>query len=138
MFYKHCRSILELAVPAWNPGLTKAEINQLERVQKTACAIILGAQYKTYKLAIKQLGMEKLDTRREAICLKFGKKALTSEKFSHWFAESEGNKPLPKTRYQKSKIPEQLKPVKTRTRRFKKSPIPYLTELLNNNTNGTQ
>ena len=37
VYYKQCRSVLELAAPAWTPGLTKSEINQLERVQKAAC-----------------------------------------------------------------------------------------------------
>ena len=134
MYYKHCRNILELAVPAWNPGLTKAEINQLERVQKAACAIMLGPQYKTYNLALKQLAMERLDTRRETICLNFGKKVLNSEEFCNWFNPNEGNKVPPKTRKQKTLIVDPLKSVTTRTQRFQKSPIPYLTNLLNNNT----
>ena len=49
VYYKQCRSILELAVPAWNPALTNSESDQIERIQKTACAIILGDKYKSYK-----------------------------------------------------------------------------------------
>ena len=36
------RCLLEYAVPVWNSGLTKHEINQQERVQKCALAIIFG------------------------------------------------------------------------------------------------
>ena len=42
VYFKQCRSVLELAAPAWTPGLTRTEIKQLERVQKSACSIILG------------------------------------------------------------------------------------------------
>ena len=45
VYYKQCRSVLEMAAPAWTPGLTKTEISQLERVQKAACAIILGKKF---------------------------------------------------------------------------------------------
>ena len=87
----------------------------------------------TYKLALKQLNIERLDLRREEIFLKFGIKALKSERFCNWFTPKEGNKYPPKTRKQETQIVNKLKPVTTRTRRFEKSPIPYLTELLNNN-----
>ena len=75
-----CRSVLELAAPAWTPGLTKTEISQLERVQKTACGIILGGKITSYKSALKILNMETLESRREQISLKFAKRALKSEK----------------------------------------------------------
>ena len=61
VYHKQCRSVLELAVPAWTPGLTRTEINQLERVQKTACAIILGDEYKSYGSALTILKMETLE-----------------------------------------------------------------------------
>ena len=44
-------------VPAWTPGLTQTEVKQLERVQKSACAIILGEHYISYKLALRKLNM---------------------------------------------------------------------------------
>ena len=34
VYIKQVRSVLELAVPVWEPGLTKSEKGQLERVQK--------------------------------------------------------------------------------------------------------
>ena len=54
------RSVLEFAVAAWNPGLTLKQINQLERVQKTAFAVILGFEYENYSKALKLLNMETL------------------------------------------------------------------------------
>ena len=53
VYSKQCRSVLELAVPAWAPGLTSKESRQIERVQKNVFAIILGDKYKSYKNALK-------------------------------------------------------------------------------------
>ena len=118
VYIKQCRSVLELAVPAWTPGLTVINSNQIERVQKTALAIIMGEEYTTYSRALIKLNMETLVDRRTALCLKFAKKAYKSEKFSQWFCDNETD--------------IQLAEIKTRTARYWKSPLPYLTDLLNN------
>ena len=120
VYEKQCRSVLEMAVPAWSPGLTKTNANQIERVQKTACAIMLGEKYTSYENALNVLEMETLSDRRSALCLGFAKKAYISEKFQLWFAEDGDNV-----------TDFQLHDVKTRTKRFKKSPLPYMTEVLN-------
>ena len=129
VYFKQCRSVLELAAPAWTPGLTKTEIYQLERVQKTACEIILQSKLQSYKSALKILNMETLEIRREQISLKFAKKAIKSEKFKQWFAMEDSTEPNIRTRGYKPN-PE-LKPVTFKRMRYKNSPIPYLTELLN-------
>ena len=41
MYTKHCRSILEYAVPAWQGAVTAQEKQDIERVQKVALRIIL-------------------------------------------------------------------------------------------------
>ena len=129
VYFKQCRSVLELAAPAWTPGLTRTEINKLERVQKSACAIILGKEYQSYKSALKILNMETLERRRETISIKFANKALKSEKFKKWFSIDSTSEPNIKTRNYKPR--PKLKPVTIRKTRFEKSPLPYLTELLN-------
>ena len=48
VYVKQCRSVLELAVPAWSPGLTVGNANQIERVQKAALAISMGEKYSSY------------------------------------------------------------------------------------------
>ena len=98
-------------------------------VQKTACAIILGKKFQSYKSALKILNMETLEIRREYISLDFARKALKSEKFKQWFAMEERTEPNIRTRGYRQK-PE-LKPVTSKRMRYKNSPIPYLTELLN-------
>ena len=131
VYYKQCRSILELAVPAWAPGLTSKECKQIERVQKTALAVILGESFKSYSQALKKLSAESLKCRRRNICLKFAIQAQKSERFSRWFADSNEQKPNFNTRHFGAKMKHTFKPVKTRTRRYLRSPLPYLTNLLN-------
>ena len=60
VFNKQVRSVLELAVPAWDPGLTIEEEKQIERVQKTAFQMILGVDYISYKKALEILECETL------------------------------------------------------------------------------
>ena len=117
-------------MPAWTPALTNSESNQIERVQKTACAIILGENYTSYKRALKILNMKTLQVRRSALCLSFAKKALKSDKFSSWFSFNTNN--YDKTRSEK----DILTLVKTRTDKYKKSPVPYLTTILNDHLKG--
>ena len=52
------RSVLEFAIAAWNSGLTKSQVNQIERVQKTAFAVILGINHIDYKHSLDTLKME--------------------------------------------------------------------------------
>ena len=127
VYIKQCRSILELAAPVWTPGLTSENIISLERVQKSACAIILGRKYVGYKDAIKNLGIDTLEQRRLELCLKFAKTCSKSDKFKSWFQMAETA--TVSTRSRK----ELYKNVPTRTERFEKSSIPFLTRLLNSN-----
>ena len=120
VYEKQCRSVMEMAVPAWSAGLRKSESNQIERVQRAALAIILGDEYNSYSKALKTLKMETLVERREILCLTFAKKTYMNDKFKHWFVENDG-----------PQSENKLKEVKARTRRYRNSPIPYLTGLLN-------
>lgn len=119
VYIKQCRCVLELAAPVWSAGISDMESKQLERVQKTAFAVILGRSYISYEQALEELEMESLEDRRLDLCISFAKKAQKHEKFQNWFELSDALTP---TTYQ---------PVPCRTKRFKKSPLPYLTALLN-------
>ena len=59
----------------WSSSLTKKDIGSIERVQKSAFAIILGAKYRDYEAACTKLSMEKLTRRREKLALNFAKKS---------------------------------------------------------------
>ena len=124
LYNKHIGTILEYAAPVWHSALTEEDRLRLERVQKSALHIILGAKYKSYSSALKLTGTRTLFETRRKICLKFAKKSLKSNKFGKWFKT---NTLVTKTRQIQSK----LKEVYCRTKRFKESPISYLTNLLN-------
>merc|ERR1712129_484620 len=125
VYIKQIRSLLEFAVSVWHPSLTNEDRLKIERVQKSAFCIILGQEYKSYRLALKHLELETLYSRRNKLCKKFAKKSLKNSIFAKWF------KP-----YQKSVYTSFLSPkfceVYYRTERFRKSPISYLTDILNN------
>ena len=123
-YIQQVRSVLEIAVPVWNPGLSISEKIDIERVQKSFCHIALGNQYLSYNEALDSLGLESLENRRWMLCKLFALKSVQDKKFKNWFQLNEIKK---NTRIKKSKF----KKIHARTKRFEKSSIPYLTDLLN-------
>ena len=126
VYEKHVRSLLELAVPAWQGSITQSERIEIERVQKAAFHIALGEEYTSYAHALNHFNLDSLEQRRKNLCLKFLKKAETHPKHQKWLKK---NCVQVNTRQDHSKYCEVL----ARTERFKKSPLGYLTNLLNNN-----
>lgn len=132
VYFKQIRCVLELAVAVWTPNLTKAESNQLERVQKCALHVIMGDKYESYDQARKALGVEKLSDRRTVLCLSFARRAEKNPRYSNWFQPAEEVLPPTfDTRSDKTLVQTKYKPVPFRTDRYRKSPLPFLTELLN-------
>ena len=76
VYNKQVRSILEQAVAVWSPSLTLAQAAQIERVQKTFCAVVLGPNYTDYSLALSALDLSPLDERRKTLCTNFAKKCF--------------------------------------------------------------
>ena len=70
--------------------------------------------------------MDSLDKRREKLCLNFAKKCIKNEKQKQLFPR---RKQTQKRR--KKKTNEIFKIKKIKTARYKKSAIPYMTNLLN-------
>lgn len=125
VYQKQIRCVAEFAVAAWASSIRKYEVQQIERIQKAALAIIYDQKYISYENALFLSGLKSLANRREEICLKFARKAIKNPKYQHWFNLDESSV---NTRSKKLL----LKPVSARTNRFEKSPIAYLTKLLNN------
>ena len=78
----------------------------------------------TYREALKTLNLETLEARRIKLTMKFGLKAEKNQKFKKWFK--------PTVKKYNTRI-EQLRycTVKAMHTRFAKSPLSYLTSLLN-------
>ena len=125
VYMKQIRPIMELAVPAWHGAITQAEKDEIERVQKAALHIVLGNDYLSYRNALNTVNMDSLDNRRSKLCLKFAKKSSKNKKHKHWFKVKSATK---NTRQRKTKFCE----VVANHIRYKKSPLGYLTNLLNN------
>ena len=129
VYLKEIRSILELAVPAWHSGLTSQQTADIERVQRVAVQIILsdlktGKCHMSYDMALVTLGLEPLHHRREKLCKNFAIRTLKSRhkdmfnRFKKSHEYSTRNKPKFETK-------------SCNTQRFYKSPLNYLTRLLN-------
>ena len=50
-YLKEIRVLMEQGVAIWNSGLTKGQINDLEKVQKAALKVISGERYCSYTSA---------------------------------------------------------------------------------------
>ena len=119
VYTKQIRCVLELAVPAWQGSMSLVEKQDLERIQKCATHIILGETYTTYQNALIAL-----DQRRNTLALKFALKSEKHDKFKAWF------KPASKSVITRSK-PLKYCEIKANHSRFFKSPLGFLTRMLN-------
>ena len=122
LYVKQIRSLVEYATPVWNPGLTQSNKSDIERVQKTALAVIFNE--KSYTKRLQLANIASLDTRRDDICKKFANKTLKNPKFNSWF-QTRTN--VRNTRLKRKNFEDPI----ARCKRFENSPIPYLTRLLN-------
>jgi hypothetical protein len=125
IYIKQVRSVLEFGAPVWNSGLTKDEIMDIERVQKAFLHIVLGHAYSNYQSAMDVSVLDTLESRRTQLCINFAKKSAKHPKHQHWFVPCDPS--APNTRSEKYKYKTPL----YRLARFQRSPIPYLTNLLN-------
>ena len=113
-------------------NITAAFPSPLFRVQRTAAHVILGENYTNYTEAMNSLSLETLEERRVGICTNFAKKAIKHPKFSTWFVKSIPNNNIRERKCKPVVEEPYLKPVVHRTKRFRKFPIPFLTNLINN------
>ena len=126
VYCKQFRSVLEFGAPVWNSGINKEQFCDIERVQKSFLHIVLGEDYTGYADALDKVGLDTLEDTRLKLCQNFAKKAVKDPKHSNWFVEYKQTGV--ETRSTKKKYVTPLH----RLDRYSKSPIPYLTGLLNN------
>ena len=74
------RCVLEYAVPVWQGCISQIEKEDIERVQKTACRIILSSFAITYEQALCTLKLDTLEDRINKLTLKFALKAEKTPK----------------------------------------------------------
>ena len=125
IYLTYIRSVLEQSAVVWHSSLTSKNRKDLERVQKAAMRVILKKRYVNYKNGLELLNLQTLEKRREMLCLRFAKKCLENEKVSNTFPIQNQNHKMKKRKIHKYKVN------KGRTTRYRKSAVPFMQKLLN-------
>ena len=81
------RSILEQSATVWHSSLSQENINDLERVQKSATKIILKNRFQGYQNALIRLELKTLSEKREELCLNFAIKCTNNSKLSSMLSD---------------------------------------------------
>ena len=119
----YIRSVLEFNSNVWFASITNEERENIERVQRVACKIILKDQYSGYKQALDSLNLQSLSDRRQLLAKRFAIKCANSEKFSDLFPLNKNDAYLRSGDKYKVKF--------ARTGRLQDSAIPAMQILLN-------
>ena len=116
---------MEFSCAVWHHSITDEESENLERVQKVACRIILKEEYDGYDSALETLNLQRLDERRLKLCLQFAKKCTKHDKVSAMFPLNDTELNL--------RNPEKYEVKFARTGRLFNSAVPSIQRLLNDN-----
>ena len=87
-YLKEIRSITEQGVAVWNSGLTKGQINDLEKIQKVALKIILADHYTSYEFACTLFNIQNLSERRNTLSINFAVKLFLSDRSDQFYTPS--------------------------------------------------
>ncbi|KAI8513483.1 hypothetical protein Bbelb_101220 [Branchiostoma belcheri] len=121
----YIRPMLEYAAPCWSAGLTKKQSDDIERIQKRACRIMMGQQFLSYTDALEHLGLQRLSERRQDLCMDFALKVSKSSRFSSWLP------PARKQKHHRQLRHTRCYQLPIGTKRFLNSPVPAMLKLLN-------
>ena len=119
------RSLLEQSATVWHSSLTQENSDDLERVQKSAIKVIMGASYRSYMKSLETLDLETLSQRRENLCLKFAQSCVKNPNLHDIFPKNI------KTHNMETRKQEIYKVENANTERNKNSAIIYMQNLLN-------
>ena len=122
----YVRPLVEYADVVWHSSLTINQSNTIEKVQKTACRIILGYSYTSYNDALNECGIESLVDRRKGHCLKFAAGLSQCPQTKDLIPPNRKEAHGRELRNSSS-----ISNLSHRTARFSRSPVPYFIELLN-------
>ena len=132
IYLTYIRSILEQSSVVWHSSLTAKNRRDLERVQKAAIRVIFQGRFSSYKEGLKKLNIETLEKRRALLCLRFAKNCIQNEKVKDFFPKKRKKHKMKKRKEKKFVVN------KAHTERYKKSAIPYMQNLLNEENESKQ
>ena len=118
------RSLLEYCCVAFHSSLNLDNIQDIEKIQKTALRVIFGEDYQDYQSALRQSGLDTLHSRRESRCLNFALKCVKHPLNSRLF-------PLQQTLVNDLRQTAKFVVNFAKTDTYQKSTIPYCQMLLN-------
>ena len=119
----YIRSILEFNSNVWFSNITVEERENIERVQRVACKIILKEEYVDYNQALEQLKLINLSERRQMLATRFAEKCVKNPRFSDLFPLNDCEVGLRNVDKYKVKF--------ANTGRLQDSSIPAMQKLLN-------
>ena len=123
IYIAYIRSILEQSCVVWNHSLTNQNTSDLERVQKSACKLILKNKYQSYEKSLDILNLETLKDRRDSLCLAFAKSSDKNSTIKFEVSNKRHNMTTRNT--------PKYKVTHCNTDRLLKSAIPQFQRLLN-------
>ena len=117
------RTHLEMSPALWHGSISMAQSRSLEKVQRLALSTITSWTWK-YQDQLDFLGLERLDLRRNKLCLTFAKRTATKSRHQDMFQLTHNPHNIRTTckRY--------VEP-RARTTAYRNSAVPSLTRLLN-------
>ena len=119
-----CRSVLEQSCVVWHSSLTQENKDDLERMQKTFAKLVLRQNYKSYENSLLRLNLDCLDTRRNALCLKFEQAGIKNRKIDDLFPMNE------KLHQMKTRVNDQYRVQFANTDRLKNSSIITMQKII--------
>ena len=123
-FNMKIRSVLEYCEPIFTSMLTVENIYDIECVQKIALRVILNDRYENYYQACSAMKTKSLQSRQTELSLKFAISCLKNDRHRHLFKQR-------KSLYYTLRKLKSFELPLCHTERFKSSPLPFLTVLLN-------
>ena len=85
IYNSYIRSILEYNSNVWFSSIYNEERENIERVQRVACKIILKDDFINYKDALDRLNIQNLSDRRQMLARRFANKCVKSDRFKGLF-----------------------------------------------------
>ena len=114
---------LEACTALWNGSISRAQSRDLEKVQRLALSTITSWTL-PYQDQLDLLGLEKLDFRRNKLCLTFARRTASTSRHKNIFQETDN------AHNTRNKLKTYIEP-RARTTAYQNSAVPYLTRLLN-------
>ena len=85
IYCQYIRVILEFNSNVWFSSITDDESEDIERVQKNACRLILKGEYSDYKSALETLKLDNMKERRVYLAKRFAKKCTKLDEMKDLF-----------------------------------------------------